>query len=60
VLEVFEVCVNVLCGPCGGAVSLPKGCGRPLDVTLEQALAAVAAKEAHMRARGRDPYEVSA
>jgi DNA topoisomerase-1 len=39
-------------------VSLPKGCGGPLDVTLEAALAAVAAKEARMRARGRDPYEV--
>jgi topoisomerase IA-like protein len=38
-------------------VTLPQGCG-PLDVTLEQALAAVAAKETRMRARGRDPYEV--
>jgi hypothetical protein len=40
-------------------VTLPKGCGL-LDVTLEQALAAVAAKETRMRARGRDPYEVRA
>jgi hypothetical protein len=40
-------------------VTVPKGCG-PLDVTLEQALAAVAAKETRMRARGRDPYEVRA
>jgi hypothetical protein len=38
-------------------VTLPKGCG-PLDVTTDQALAAVAAKETRMRARGRDPYEV--
>jgi hypothetical protein len=33
--------------------------GAPLDVTLDQAPAAVAAKETRMRAHGSDPSEVS-
>jgi DNA topoisomerase-1 len=38
-------------------VTLPQGLG-PQEVTLEEALQLIAAKEDRLRARGRDPYEV--
>jgi len=39
-------------------VTLPKGL-HPLEISLEEALQLIAAKEGRLRARGRDPYEVS-